>query len=202
MACVDSAVVGGTPDGSGSGGSLATSAAGSTSAGSTSTGLAASDSSDSGDESTSTGGSDTDVGTTDSTGADEAACDLEALALAYSDSIADTPVECGDVHFKDPADDWVATHDCIVEQQAETNPFVAFYQLGGIDGNPRFAALGLDGGGFPRLQLAELPSGFIGVPIPIHLRECSSFVVDPNCTPTSGTLCIECEIVSSEQICP
>lgn len=173
-----------------------------TTAGSTSTGPAASDDSDSVDESTSSGGSDTDVGTTDSTGADEAACDLEALALAYSNSVAGTPIECGDVHFEDPAGDWVATHDCIVEQQADTNPFVAFYQLEGVDGHPRFAALGLDGGGFPRIELAELPSGLVGVPVPIHLRECSSFVVDPNCTPMSGTLCIECEVVSSEQICP
>lgn len=194
VACVDSATVGGSPGADASTGEDATTSG---NPDASSTGEASDDAGD-----TTTGGNDTTTGDQVGTDTGLMECDYDGFLAELVEQFEGVPADCGDVHFEDPAEEWIAMHDCILEQQAMEAPFIAIYELEGIDGFPRFADLGIDGEVYSRVQLQLVASGFADIPAPVRLNQCESFSEDTNCTTMSGTLCIDCVIDGFEQLCP
>jgi hypothetical protein len=132
---------------------------------------------------------------------DDVVCDLEAQVLSMLEPFGPDDVNCGTPRLDDPAQDWLAARDCVLDAQQSGTSFMLIHEVQGIDSSPSRALVGLQAFVYETVELFH-DEGGLAPGSTTTSRACESFVLEANCAPEPGNLCLTCEAPGeTELIC-
>ena len=121
-------------------------------------------------------------------------CDLQELAaelLSTSNDAFDNAQVCGHLTLDDPAQDWLAGQQCVLDAQTTGTGFMITHEVEGIDSFPSAALIGIQAETYARFRMFHDEGGVVEGAITTQ-HECSAFSPVPDCEPAPGNLCIGC----------